>query len=297
MEIEKENKIKALLVKLGISTEDSIVPYFPKVRDRDDVSVLKCSKSDVILLSRSDHINVDYYNKKKDFEYWGSKDRETALRAQAEDTQRRFEQFKHIITNKRWLDIGTGTGGILDLLSPIALTTTAVEPQDSVRKTLLDLGYKVYSSVKDIKEENFEVVTLFHTLEHLEDPISMLNLIRSKMAKGGIIVIEVPHARDFLISFLENNAFKKFTFWSEHSILHTRESLAAFLKATGFSNIIIKGIQRYPLANHLYWLARGSPGGHIIWHYLRTKELEKAYCDMLINIDKTDTIIAIAENL
>lgn len=294
--MKTENKIKSLLIELGISSENSIAPYFPKVRDRDDVSVLRCEKSGVILLSRSDHMNIEHYEKRKFFRYWGTQDRKQALLTGLEDAQRRFEQFKHIIANKKWIDVGTGAGGILELLSPLALETAAVEPQEQARKALTDLGYKVYPSVEDARGDDFDVVTMFHVLEHLTNPIDTLKSIKDKMAKGGKIVIEVPHAKDFLISFLENEAFKSFSFWSEHLILHTRESLDIFLKTAGFSNIIIKGFQRYPLANHLYWLTHGKPGGHVVWHQLRTSELEHAYSDMLSGIDKTDTLIATAEN-
>jgi hypothetical protein len=112
---------------------------------------------------------------------------------------------------------------------------------------------------------------------------------------GGKIIVEVPHAKDFLIDFLNLETFKAFTFWSEHLILHTRASLETFLQESGFKNIVIKGFQRYPLANHLYWLSQGKPGGHQHWHYLTTKELDKGYADMLASLDKTDTLIAIAE--
>ena len=56
-----ENKIKNLLVELDICCNETIVPYFPKVRDRDNVSVFKCTKSGVIFLSGSDHINISHY--------------------------------------------------------------------------------------------------------------------------------------------------------------------------------------------------------------------------------------------
>ena len=65
-----ENKIKAQLCELGISDEQSIFPFYDKVRDRDDVSVLKCQKSGVIFLFRSDHMEISHYESKQDFKYW-----------------------------------------------------------------------------------------------------------------------------------------------------------------------------------------------------------------------------------
>jgi len=53
--------------------------------------------------------------------------------------------------------------------------------------------------------------------------------------------------------------FKKFTFWSEHLVLHNRFSLAAFLDSANFKNTVISGFQRYNLANHLHWLKEKKP--------------------------------------
>jgi len=291
-----ENKIKSLLCKMGVSDEKSIAPFYPKVRDRNDVSVLKCNKSGVLFLSRSDHIEISDYDTKEHFKYWGAQDRKTAILNSREDTQRRFEQFRNIIANKKWIDIGTGAGAILDLLSPLSSETAAVEPQKSARKELTALSYRVYPTIEDVSDNKFEVATLFHVFEHLADPIETLETLRQKMSQGAKLIIEVPHAKDFLISFLDLEAFKSFTFWSEHLILHTRDSLRLFLEKAGFSNIVIKSFQRYPLANHLHWLAKGKPGGHILWDHIRTEELEAAYANMLAEIDNTDTLIAVATN-
>ncbi len=115
------------------------------------------------------------------------------------------------------------------------------------------------------------------------------------MIKGGRIIVEVPHANDFLLSTLNNEAFKAFTFWSEHLILHTRQSLKVFLETAGFVNVTVQGFQRYPLVNHLHWLAQGKPGGHVSWKHLRAQAMDRAYEDFLKSIDQTDTLIAVAE--
>ena len=52
------------LIDLKIINKEQIVDYFPKVRDRDDVSALKCNKSGVIFLNRVDHMAESYYNEK-----------------------------------------------------------------------------------------------------------------------------------------------------------------------------------------------------------------------------------------
>jgi SAM-dependent methyltransferase len=290
----EENKIKDLLIQLGICEEASIESYYPQVRDRDDVAVLKCNKSGVIFLSKSSHMDLCHYEEKEGFQYWSSNDRQAAINQGLEDTIRRKKLLQTIVSNCKWLDIGTGAGGILDELSSLASTIAAVEPQKIVRNNLKKLGYDVYPNIESVNASNFDLVTLFHVFEHFTNPLEDLKSIFQRMASKGKILIEVPHANDFLISFLEHESFKKFTFWSEHLILHTRNSLNRFLEKAGFKEIVIDGCQRYPLSNHLYWLSKNQPGGHQRWNFLRTKELDRAYSRMLAQIDKTDTLIAIA---
>ncbi|MEP1385357.1 MAG: class I SAM-dependent methyltransferase [Paraglaciecola sp.] len=288
------NPIQAQLSALGICDERSISQYYPRVRDRDDINVLKCQKSGVIFLSSSDHINLSHYEKQNDFSYWGALDRQAALQSCSEDNNRRAHQFKELVMNRKWVDIGTGAGGILDLLGKHAKTVCAVEPQADARKSLQEMGYNVFETIDNIPFDNIDTVTLFHVFEHFTAPLESLVAIRSKMTAGGKIVIEVPHANDFLLSKLNIESFKAFTFWSEHLILHTPNSLKTFLEKAGFKDINISGFQRYSLANHLYWLAKSKPGGHNEWHELRTPELDAAYSNMLAGINATDTLIAIA---
>lgn len=286
--------MQTLLRALGLSDEHSIVPFYPRVRDRDDIAVLKCQRSGVLLLSRCDHMDLSHYETQQSFNYWSASDRQAALEAHREDTQRRFERCQGLVAQRKWLDVGTGLGAVLDRLSPLAAQTMAVEPQQAARRALLDLGYAVFPSVHEVPAHDLEVVTLFHVFEHLTDPLGTLAALHQRMAPGAHLVVEVPHARDFLLSFLALESFKAFTFWSEHLILHTRESLQAFIAAAGFDDIRIEGCQRYPLANHLHWLARQQPGGHHRWPHLRTPQLDQAYGELLTQLDATDTLIAVA---
>ena len=291
-----DNTIQELLCSLRICDETYIEQFFPKVRDRDDVAVLRCRKSGVIFLSRSDHMERLHYENCPDLKYWGVEDRDVGLVNAMVDNQRRSDQFRGIVSGKVWLDVGTGLGGILDLLSSYAAKTIAVEPQTSARECLRRLKYQVYQDLEEVPDRDIEVVSLFHVFEHFTEPLKVLRRIKKIMKPGGKIIIEVPHAKDALLSLFDNEAFKAFTFWSEHLILHTYQSLKVFLEEAGFLRVTISGFQRYPLANHLYWLSKGKPGGHDVWRHLRTQLLDQSYEDLLRSIDQTDTLIALAQS-
>ncbi len=159
-----KNKIFDLLCSLGISTKSSIKLFYNSVRDRDDVSVMKCRKSGVIFLSQTDHMDVAHYEGSKSFEYWHASDRNEALLNTREDDQRRFQQFCNIVYKKKWLDVGTGAGGILDMMSFVALETAAVEPQKLAYEELKNCGYKVYPRLDKVLPCKYDIVTMFHSL-------------------------------------------------------------------------------------------------------------------------------------
>jgi hypothetical protein len=133
----QNNSIQKLLLDLEICNLDSVKKFYPRVRDRDDISVMRCQKSGVIFLSSSSHIQQSYYSNKTDLSYWSASSRQQAILDVFEDDSRRANQFEVAIKNKKWLDYGTGVGGILDLLNHKASQTLAVEPQIGIREELI----------------------------------------------------------------------------------------------------------------------------------------------------------------
>ncbi len=291
-----KNKIAELLCDWGICDENAIEEFYPTIRDREGISILRCRKSGVIFTSTSEHMDRSHYVEKHEFPSLRKENnRQRVLVDAYADDSRRKDQFLPLISNRKWMDVGSGAGGVLDLLGPFAETVVAVEPQQRAKDALEKEGYEAYSDVADVPHTDFDVITLFHVFEHLTDPFGFLKVAYDKLTAGGRIVIEVPHANDFLFSFLECEEFKSFTFWSEHLVLHNRWSLTAFLEKANFRNPVITGFQRYNLANHLHWLKEKKPGGHLKWSLLATDPLNSAYSNMLAGIDRTDTLIAIAE--
>ncbi len=170
-----------------------------------------------------------------------------------------------------------------------------VELQDSFRDALNNDGVDCFSDLAECSTP--EIAFMFHVLEHLPKPLPTLSTLHGMTAiSGGTLVVEVPHARDFLISQAKNEPFINFTLWSQHLVLHTRQSLELLLRAAGYTSIHIYGVQRYGLANHFRWLIDGLPGGHKSpLAALETSALEHAYEAALARMDATDTLIAIAQ--
>ncbi len=275
-----------LLAELGLINPDTVIPFYPKVRDRDDVSVLKDETSGVIFLSRMDHMDISHYEEMQGVSYWSAKDRKETLQLTLEDDRRRARQFSSLVRGKNYIDIGCGAGGVLDQLRDTAKGMAGVEPQEYIRAELSKQGYTMSRLASDVPKRSFDVASLFHVLEHITTPLETLKQTRGLLCKGGRVIVEVPHARDALLKL---ESFKGFTLWSEHIVLYTRQTLQKLLEHAGFKDVHVEGFQRYPLANHIGWLVYGKPGGQNTIHITAPE-----YKELLTSTDQTDTIIATA---
>jgi 2-polyprenyl-3-methyl-5-hydroxy-6-metoxy-1,4-benzoquinol methylase len=211
------------------------------------------------------------------------------------DTARRRQFTLPLVYGRSVLDFGCGAGGYLRSIQHDALSLQGIELQDSYRESLNSVGIPCLTDMRDVNAP-VDVVTMFHVLEHLPHPLQVLDEVRTVLPPaGGVVIVEVPHARDLLISKARCQAFIDFTLWSQHLVLHTRDSLTRLLQAAGFTDIVVEGIQRYGFANHLTWLSAGQPGGHKgPLAVLETPELRASYQAALAAADCTDTLVAVA---
>lgn len=268
---------------------DEPIHFFNGVRDDPSINVFKDLNTGAIVLDKI---------KKKNYEinglsYWNSNNINDARNTTYDDDLRRYKQLNNI-NFKTLLDFGCGNGGLLKIINNEEKdkNVIGIELNNELVKYLNSEKIICYNKINEIPSNNiFDCIMLNHVLEHLYDPIKSLKQIKERMNSKTLLIIEVPHADDFLISEYDCHEFKKFTFWSEHLILYTEKSLVNLLNIVGFTNIKINYYQRYNIFNHLGWLSNGTPGGHKTTK-LNDNELVDTYNNFLIKQKKTDTIIA-----
>jgi len=265
-----------------------------KVRDRPEISILRCTSCGLVFLDSFAHVHDSFYDADYTEENHSKLDWQAFLNGCLQDDMRRYQQLRPELANHRYLDVGCGAGGVLLMAREISKEVIGVEPQSRWRDLLADAGINTASSLKDVADAGYEVISLFHVLEHIPDPIPFLKEVLSKCAPGGRIFIEVPNADDALLTLYRNQAFMEFTYWSPHLFLYNPHTLARLLEKAGIprERVAISQFQRFPLSNHLLWLAEGRPGGHTTWSFLNSPELNEAYGASLARIGRCDTLCA-----
>lgn len=265
------------------------------VRDRPELEVLECVFCGLVCLSSFNHIRGSFY---EDSQMHGPKalDIEAWLKKTDWDDNRRFQYLKSKLPNRSLLDFGCGAGGFLLKAKELAAVVYGVELETHLSNYYQGCGLTVFQRLSDIpndiSRDGYDIITMFHVLEHIPDPKSILSELSEMLASDGQMILEVPNANDVLLTLYQCEAFSHFTYWGCHLFLYTVKTLEMLFSQINLKVNYIKQIQRYPISNHLYWLANGKPGGHERWHFLDSPELHCAYEKQLAAIGNCDTILA-----
>ncbi|MCF6304626.1 MAG: class I SAM-dependent methyltransferase [Rhodobacteraceae bacterium] len=106
----------------------------------------------------------------------------------------------------------------------------------------------------------FDLVTMWHVLEHLDDPVGLLRNAFKLLRKGGTLCVEVPNRNDELMAL--SPAFRDRWFMVEHISYFTPALLekTAWMAAPDAS-IKVTGYQRYGIFNYFHWVHFNKPQG------------------------------------
>ena len=261
------------------------------VRDLPDVPILKCNDCGLVFLGSFDHIHNEFY---EDSEMRGAEDidMDVWISETKADDERRFRYLRDDLKGVDVLDFGAGNGGFLRLANQTAKSVTAIELDKEASSLFVRDNIPHYRFLSEVpNNKRFNLITAFHVIEHLKDPVGFLREVSSFLHPDGSLYLEFPNANDALLSIYDSRPFSEFTYWSCHLILFNHETIEIAIKKAGLRCKSIDHIQRYPLSNHLHWLAKGRPGGHQIWSFLDSKELNAAYEETLAKQRACDTLL------
>ncbi|UTJ06382.1 class I SAM-dependent methyltransferase [Arcobacter roscoffensis] len=96
---------------------------------------------------------------------------------------------------KTLLDIGTGTGVfLLSCNKYLNLDLYAFDLNTRYKSKIeaMENVKKFYTNDLKKIDKSFDIISLIHVFEHIEKPLEALKVLKSKLNKNGIIIIQVP---------------------------------------------------------------------------------------------------------
>lgn len=109
------------------------------------------------------------------------------------------------------LDFGAGTGDFLKLASHKKWIVDGVEPNAKARSLAASKEIELREKLSHLKDEKYDVVTLWHVLEHLPNLEEAISEIGAKVEKGGALVIAVPNYKSYDAQYYKQ-------FWAAYDV-------------------------------------------------------------------------------
>ena len=159
------------------------------------------------------------------------------------------------------LDIGCSGGEFLHLLESVGVSALGIEPHQGYAFHARDtLGLKVLcgtlaESLPMLQDRRFDLLTMFHVLEHLTQPRQTLEALQRLLHDDGLLYLEVPNAAKI---GAPNNMF-----FRAHTLYFAKPCLVALVQAAGYAVVA----DQFERNENLRLLLRKSVALPSPWHF------------------------------
>ena len=161
-----------------------------------------------------------------------------------------------------YLDVGCNVGHSLKAAQALGYIAHGVEINQDAINVARQRGLEVFSPNEMPRTTRYSVVSFWETLEHINDPFSVLSSLVDRIDAGGVLAITVPNLNCADVRLLRNDCsfVQGGRTWTGHINLFSSESLERLLGRVGLCILDIDGqygSNFYALAGYM----RGSYKG------------------------------------
>lgn len=115
--------------------------------------------------------------------------------------KKKLDLVRSYVSRGTILDYGCGTGMFLNVCKNAGWESYGMEPDDEARKIASEVNLNLFSDKARINtyitDKKFNVITLWHVLEHVTDMDETLSFFKKRLDKNGVLIIAVPNHVSF----------------------------------------------------------------------------------------------------
>lgn len=146
---------------------------------------------------------------------------------------------KHSKQNKRYLDFGCGTAALVQHLIQKNWEAYGVEPSEKARNFSI-VKERLYPSLEELPQKDFDVIALWHVLEHLSDPAKSLKAFYDRLDHQGHLFLALPNFNSYDAKYYEN-------FWAAYDVPRhlwhfSTKGIIGLCEENGFEFVESKGL-------------------------------------------------------
>jgi len=109
------------------------------------------------------------------------------------------------------LDIGAGTGDFLLVAKNNGWKSVGIEPSKKAKNIAKSKGVELKSNLSDFENNLFDVITMWHVLEHVPNLEEQIKELKRLLKPNGSILIAVPNFKSY-----DANYYKEF--WAAYDV-------------------------------------------------------------------------------
>jgi SAM-dependent methyltransferase len=175
---------------------------------------------------------------------------------------RRAEEIARIKPGARLLEVGAASGYFMDQARRQGLRPEGIEPSKACQRIIGDELHLpvVAGSLEEaaIEPSTYDVVAMFQTIEHFDDPRGALLKVARWLKPGGLLVITTPNRHGWFARLAGRRWFEYKP--REHLYYFDDTTIARMLEAVGFDRIhVSRDPNRYPVGFFLERFSRYYP--------------------------------------
>lgn len=245
------------------------------INRNDKFKLRKCLDCSCIFISNIE-INKDYFDKYYESDYYSS-DKDNGFLIKLWSLIYRFffnkkekiilDYFKNIENKLSILDIGCGNGNFLSALDSKKFEKNGVEINPQGIKICEEYGINVYKKsieLIDFGEKKFDVITLWHVVEHLENPLEIFKKLKTIIKDNGVLLFQVPNNEGLGFKLGEKYWFHLDS--PRHLVIPNKKAVEKICEKNGLKIVDIKNeFYDYPL--DLLWSIRNHPIKFLIYPF------------------------------
>jgi 2-polyprenyl-3-methyl-5-hydroxy-6-metoxy-1,4-benzoquinol methylase len=103
------------------------------------------------------------------------------------------------------LDIGSGTGDFLLECKNQNWDILGIEPNEKAKTTAVGKGIKIGDTIEQLESNSFDVITMWHVLEHVPDVEHQVAELKRLLKPSGTIIIAVPNFKSYDAMYYKSN--------------------------------------------------------------------------------------------